>query len=89
LSQSSIIAELNLPAIEAIDRIYRRGVASGEFRPGLDPVDIHASISALAFFNVSNQYSFGCIFKRDLKSPAQRTLRRASIAEMVVRFVRR
>jgi AcrR family transcriptional regulator len=89
LSQSRIIAELNLPAIEAIDRIYRRGVASGEFRPGLDPVDIHASISALAFFNVSNQYSFGCIFKRDLKSPAQRTLRRASIAEMVVRFVRR
>ncbi len=89
LSQSRIIAELNVPAIEAIDRIYQRGVASGEFRPGLDPVDIHASISALAFFNVSNQYSFGCIFKRDLRAPAHSTLRRANIAEMVVRFVRR
>ena len=52
-------------------------------------MDIHASISALTFFNVSNQYSFGQIFKRDLSAPAARALRRANIVEMVVRFVRR
>ena len=89
LAQSQIIQELNVPAISAIERLYARGLAAGVFREGLDPVDIHASISALTFFNVSNQHSFGQIFKRDLTAPAARALRRASIVEMVVRFVRR
>jgi hypothetical protein len=40
-------------------------LAQGVFRTGLDPIDIHASISALRFFNVSNQHSFGLIFKGD------------------------
>ena len=89
LAQSKIIQELNVPAISGIERIYARGLAAGLFREGLDPVDIHASISALSFFNVSNQYSFGQIFKRDTATPAARALRRASVVEMVVRFVRR
>jgi hypothetical protein len=87
LAQSQIIQELNVPAISAIGRLYERGLAAGVFRAGLDPVDIHASISALTFFNVSNQYSFGQIFKRDLAASAARALRRANIVEMVVRFV--
>jgi hypothetical protein len=78
-----------VPAIGAIQKLYARGVASGEFRPGLDAVDIHASISALTFFNVSNQHSFGLIFKRDLQAPAVLAARRESVVEMIVRFVRR
>ena len=35
-----------MPAIEAISNLYERGVANGDFRKGLDPVDIHMSISA-------------------------------------------
>jgi AcrR family transcriptional regulator len=89
LSQSQIIEDLNVPAIDAIGRIYERGRAAGVFREGLDPIDIHASISALTFFNVSNQYSFGRIFKRDLATSAARAVRRANIVEMLVRFVRR
>jgi AcrR family transcriptional regulator len=89
LSQSQIIEDLNVPAIDAIGRIYERGRAAGVFREGLDPIDLHASISALTFFNVSNQYSFGRIFKRDLATSAARAVRRANIVEMLVRFVRR
>ncbi len=87
LAQSKTIQELNVPAIEAIRKLYERGVASGVFRPGLAPIDIHASISALTFFNVSNQHTFGLIFK-DGTDPAQAAaVRRNSITEMVVRFV--
>lgn len=88
LAQSQSIQQLNVPAISAIRQLYERGVASGDFRPGLDPIDIHASISALTFFNVSNRHTFGLIFKRDLSDPKIAAQRRASIAEMVVRFVR-
>jgi AcrR family transcriptional regulator len=40
LSQSQIIEDLNVPAIEAIGRIYERGRVAGVFREGLDPIDL-------------------------------------------------
>ena len=88
LAQSKTIQELNVPAIQAIRHLYERGVAQGVFRPGLDPVDIHASISALTFFNVSNQHTFGLIFKDESRSREALATRRANVVEMVVRFVR-
>jgi AcrR family transcriptional regulator len=88
LAQSKSIQALNVPAISAIHDLYARGVAAGVFRPGLDPIDIHASISALTFFNVSNRHTFGLIFKRDLTAPDVVAQRRASIVDMVERFVR-
>ena len=87
LAQSALIEQLNKPAIGAIDQLYQRGVAAGVFRPGLDAVDIHASISALSFFNVANQYTFGLIFQRDQSCPAQLAQRRANVIDMVLRFV--
>jgi AcrR family transcriptional regulator len=88
LAQSKTIQQLNVPAISSIEKLYARGVASGAFRSGLDPIDIHASISALTFFNVSNRHTFGLIFKRDFTAPAQATLRRAAVVETIVRFVK-
>ena len=89
LAQSKIIQQLKVPAIEAIRRLYQRGVEQGVFRSQLDPVDIHATISALTFFNVSNQHTFGLIFKRDTQAPQAITTRRDNIIEMVVRFVQK
>lgn len=88
IAQSRRIQELNVTAIAAIRRLYERGVKSGVFRPGLDAVDIHASISALSFFNVSNRHTFGVIFKLDTRSAAYITHRRENVIEMVVRFMR-
>ena len=88
LAQSKVIHDVNVPAISAIRNLYERGVAVGVFRPGLDPVDIHASISALTFFNVSNQHTFGLIFKLDPRATEAAARRRESIIDMVVRYVR-
>jgi AcrR family transcriptional regulator len=88
LRQSRSIQELNVPAIEAIQLLYERGVTGGVFRPGLDPIDIHASISALTFFNVSNQHTFGLIFKQDGQTRKALAARKRSIVELIVRFVR-
>jgi AcrR family transcriptional regulator len=89
LAQSKTIQELNVPAIGAVEAVYRRGVKEGVFRKDIDPVDLHMSISALCFFNVSNRHTFSLIFKRDLETPRAIGARRDSIVEMVVRFVRR
>jgi len=89
LGQSKMIQTLNVPAINAVRQVYERGLKAGVFRSGIDAVDLHMSISALSFFNVSNQHTFSLIFKRDLSSPAAVVARRDSIIEMVVRFVRK
>jgi AcrR family transcriptional regulator len=88
LAQSQRIQELNVPAIAAIQHLYQRGVEQGVFRTGLDAVDIHASISALSFFNVSNRHTFGMIFKLDTRSAAYITHRRDNVVEMILRFMR-
>ena len=87
LAQSPFIQDLNVPAIAHIRGLYERGVASGVFRSGLDPLDIHSTISALAFFNVSNRHTFGLIFKLNTQSPAYIAHRRECIIETVLRYV--
>lgn len=88
LSRSAKIQELNRPAITLLRKIYERGIASGAFRDGLDATDIHASISALNFFNVSNHHTFGLIFKLDNQSPAYTANRRENIVQMILRYVK-
>lgn len=89
MAQSKFIQELNVPAIATIQNLLDRGVASGVFRSGLSALDIHASISALAFFNVSNQHTFGLIFKHNNQDPHMLAQRRANVVEMIARFVRK
>ena len=88
LAQSKVIQNLNSAAIEGVRAVYERGVRGGVFRPHLDPVDLHMTISALSFFNVSNQHTFGLIFQRDLRATAAIIARRDSIVETVIRSVR-
>ncbi|MEY2873186.1 MAG: hypothetical protein RLZZ373_557 [Pseudomonadota bacterium] len=88
LARSESIQTLNIPAINGLRLVYERGVAAGVFRAGLDPVDLHMSISALSVFNVANRHTFALIFKLDFDDPAHIAARRDSIVEMIVRFVR-
>jgi len=87
LRQSGVIQKLNTPAIEAIRDIYERGRALRVFREGLDPVEIHSTISALTFFNVSNRHTFGLIFGDKSEDGKARTLTRELVQDLVLRFV--
>jgi AcrR family transcriptional regulator len=87
LARSRAIQELNVAAIGKVERLYRRGVKAGAFRPGLDPIDLHWQISALCFFNVSNRATFSSIFKRDLAAAASLASLREGVVDMILRHV--
>ena len=89
LAQSRTIQELNVPAIEAARRVLELGQREGVFRTDIDPIDLHMSISALCFHNVSNRHTFAIIFKRDMTSPAALRARRAIVIDTIVAAVRR
>jgi AcrR family transcriptional regulator len=89
LSRSKAIRELNATAIDHIARIYARGVKEKQFRPDLDPLEVHWQISALCFFNVSNRATFSKIFGRDFGSAEALSRLRRNTVSMVLRFVAR
>jgi AcrR family transcriptional regulator len=87
IRQSKDIKKLNLPVIDAISALYGRGVKEGVFRAGLEPVEIHGMISALAFFNVSNRHTFGAIFQKKANQGLAHTFGQAQVVDMVLRYV--
>jgi AcrR family transcriptional regulator len=88
LALSKTAQSVNRPAIDTIRALYERGVAQGVFRPGMDPLDLHMSISALSFFNVSNQATLSLIFKRDLGSKKNLEKRHAHIIDLVLQSIK-
>jgi AcrR family transcriptional regulator len=63
-----------------------RGIAAGVFRADIEPVELHMSISALCFYNVSNRYTFSRIFERDMTSPEAVAARREVVVDMILRW---
>ena len=87
LERSSVIQELNAAAIDVLDRLYRRGLDDGLFRPGLTALDLHWQISALCFFNVSNRATFSRIFRYDLESTAALAQLKERVCDTILRYV--
>lgn len=83
------LKERNKSVIASLKAIIDKGVADGMFKSGIDPVDLHMSVSALCFYNVSNRYTFAANFGVDMSSPESLKKRRAQITEIVLAWVRR
>lgn len=87
LENSKEIKELNEPAINRVANIYQRGVDIGVFRGGITALELHWYISALSFFNVSNQTSFSMVFGDGLLSPGSQEMLSVHVRDMILRFV--
>lgn len=87
LKASASIRNTNSPVIAQLTKICRRGVDEGLFRPETDPLKVHWLISALSFFNVSNQSTFTEIFGADIASDAGQDALREFVVAAVMRSV--
>jgi AcrR family transcriptional regulator len=87
LKKSKMMRTLNRPIIERLAGVIARGQAAGLFRPDVDPVEVHKSIAALGMFNVTNRYTFGAIFQRDMGSTGDLARRRRLVADIIVSYL--
>src|SRR5271170_7780681 len=60
----SNIKARNRTVISMLQKLIERGIAKRKFRKDLDPIEVHMSMSALCFYNVSNRYTFSKIFEK-------------------------
>lgn len=88
MKRSSEIADLNISVIRTIQGIVDRGLEIGTFKRPADAIDIHMLISAFCFFRVSNRYTFGTIFQRDLSEPALYARHKMMITDAVISYLR-
>jgi len=87
--KSKTMRTLNRPISDRLSRVIARGQQEGRFRPDVDPVEIHKAMAALGMFNVTNQYTFGAIFQREMGSKGDVARRRDIVAEMILCYLER
>jgi hypothetical protein len=87
ISELASIRTRNRAVIRTLRSLLDRGIDAGLFRADIDPVELHMSISALCFYNVSNRYTFSKIFERDMTSAAAVAARREVVVDMILRWM--
>jgi len=89
LRRSDSVRPLHSPFVGMIGEVLARGEAAGAFRPGIDPVQLYISIAGLAYFYVSNRWTLGVPFDRDLFEAEARAERLAHMTDLVLSALRR
>ena len=87
--KSKAMRTLNRPIIDTLARVIARGQAKGAFRADADPVEVHMAIAALGMFNVTNQYTFGAIFQRDMGAKGDVGRRRDMVTDIILSYLTR
>jgi len=87
VKELTAMVDLGTPVIRLLEDLLERGRDTGLFRAGIDAIDVHMMISAFCCFRVSNRYTFGAIFGRDLVDPARHDHYRAMCGDMIARYL--
>jgi len=87
LKRSPGIRQRTSPLVSMIGDLLRRGAATGDFRSGVNPVQLYISIAGLGYFYFANIYTLSAIFGLDLQADAARAARRQHVVEVVLNYL--
>lgn len=66
LKKSEVIKIYSRKFVSMVATILDRGVATGVFRPGVDPVQLNITIAAIGYYYLTNRFTGSIVFERDL-----------------------
>ena len=88
LKQLTTIPTLHSPLIAQIADLLDRGAEEGQFRRGVDPMQLYISIAGLTYFYLSNIHTLSTIFTTDLASEAALNAREQHAVDVVLGYLR-
>jgi AcrR family transcriptional regulator len=88
LKRSLGIRQRNSPLVGMLGDLLRRGAATGDFRAGVDPVQLYISIAGLGYFYFANIYTLSEVFGMDLLADDARAARRRHVVEVILDFLK-
>lgn len=89
LKKSPGIRQRNSPLVSMIGDLLKRGEASGDFRSGIDPVQLYISIAGLGYFYFANIHTLSAIFGVNFQAREARSARREHVVDVILGFLRR
>jgi len=63
------------------------GAKSGDFRRGVDPLQLYVTIVALSCHHLNNAYTLSATFKTDMTSPAWQRARERHVVNIVLAYL--
>lgn len=82
------VTEIQSTMIAQMSGILERGAKTGQFRTGVDPVELYITMASLCFFPVSNRHTLSVVFKAPIDE-AWLKRRAVEAGEMLVRYLRK
>jgi AcrR family transcriptional regulator len=82
------IAPANRQIIDLLAGILQRGGDSGAFRPGISPLQLHMTVSALCFHYMANRYTFAHVFSCDMEGAKAVAERKGVVIDTVITWCR-
>lgn len=76
--------KLNRPIVDLVSSTIERGVKTGDFRTGLDPLQVYLSIAALPYFFFGNIHTLSRAFDSSLSTKAGAVRRREQIVDFAM-----
>ena len=87
LRRSRQVAAMNSPLVAMLRGLLERGMRKGQFRRGVDPVQLYISIAGLGYFYLSNRHTLSTIFERDLLAARSKAERLKHMTELVLGYL--
>ena len=66
LKKSEVVKVYSRKFVSMVTTILDRGVATGVFRQGVDPVQLNITIAAIGYYYLTNRFTGSIVFERDL-----------------------
>lgn len=89
LKSSQPIRETSNQFVKMVKKILDRGVGTGDFRAGIDPVQLNITIAAIGYYYINNHYTGSIIFERDLMSEENLAARLTFNLETILKLIKR
>jgi len=88
LKKSKIIEDISNKFVSMVGAILDKGVASGQFRSGIDPVQLNITIAAIGYYYLTNRHTGAIVYQRDLDSAEAYNERLNFNIETILRLVK-
>ena len=88
LKKSSIIEDISNKFIMMVGSILDKGVETGQFRAGIDPVQLNITIAAIGYYYLTNRYTGAIVYQRELDSQQAYDERLNFNIETILRLVK-
>ena len=72
--------------IQAIEKILIRGTRDGNFRTGIDALQLYISVLSLSYLHLSNRHTLSTTYGQDMTEASWLDARREHVTDMILSF---